>query len=123
MNTFNNLKIGVKLTGSFLLVVLIIVVVAGVGYINMQGINAGMTSLYTDRTLPIQQLGSESTALYTLRGDLYCSLAIPAQRDEAFVAIQADIAALEKQETLYEASFMEADEKAEAANFRALWST
>ena len=121
MSAFNNLKIGIKLTGSFLLVGLIIAVVAVVGYTNMKNINDGMASLYNDRTLPIQQLGLESTALYTLRGDLYESLAIPAQRDEAFSGIQADIPALEKQKTLYEASFMKADEKAEAAHFNMLW--
>ena len=122
MKAFDNLKIGVKLTGSFLLVALIIAVVAGVGFANMKNINDGMTSLYIDRTLPIQQLGAQSTALYTLRGDLYKSLAIPAERDEAFSAIQAEITALEKQKSLYEASFIYGDEKAESANFNALWS-
>ena len=111
MNVFNNLKIGVKLTGGFLLVALVIAVVAAVGYTNMQAINVRAVSMYEDRTLPIQQLGAEDTALYTLRGDLYKSLAVPAQRDEAFSAIQDDITTLEKQQALYEASFMKANEK------------
>jgi hypothetical protein len=123
MNVLNNLKIGVKLTGSFLLVAFLIVVVAVVGYTNMQAIMVGMDTLYNGRTLPIQQLGAEATVLYTLRGDLYKSMAVPVQRDEAFTAIQADITALEQQEKLYEASSMAGDEKAEAANFRATWAT
>jgi Four helix bundle sensory module for signal transduction len=39
MNIINNLKLGVKLTGSFLLVALIIVAVAATGYTNMKHIN------------------------------------------------------------------------------------
>ena len=124
MNILNNLKIGVKLIGSFLLVSLIIVTVALVGYINMRTINDNVANLYTHRTLPIEQLGSEATALYTLRGDLYESLAVPAKRDDAFAAIQADMAALEKQHALYAASPMQqADEQAEADHFTALWTT
>ena len=123
MNTINNLKIGVRLTLSFVLVALIIVVVAIVGYINIQSTNDMVANLYSNRTLPIEQLGAEDTALYTLRGDLYKSLAIPAQRDEAFTGIQTDMADLEKQQALYNASFMAADEKAEADNFNGLWAT
>ena len=122
MKAFNNLKIGVKLTGGFLLVALIIAVVAGVGFADTKNINDGMTLLYNDRTLPIQQLGAESTALYTIRGDLFKALAIPELRNDAFTAIRDNIALLEKNKALYEASFMEADEKAEAAKFDAAWA-
>ena len=114
MNIFNSLKLGVKLTGSFLLVALIIVAVAVAGYTNMQHINDSLNSLYTDSTLSIQQLGSISTTLYTLRGDLYKSMAIPAQRDVAFTAVQADITALEKEKNIFDAGNMGPAEQAEA---------
>jgi len=122
VKAFNNLKIGVKLTGGFLLVALIIAVVAGVGFADTKNINDGMTILYNERTLPIQQLGAESTALYTIRGDLFKALAVPELRNDAFTAIRDNIALLEKNKALYEASFMEADEKAEAAKFDAAWA-
>ena len=121
MQAYNNLKIGIKLIGGYLLVALVIVLVAVVGYANMRSISSGISDLYDHNTLPIQYLGAESTALYTLRGDLYKSLAIPAQRDAAFKAIQADILAVEKQKALYDATDIQGDEKVESGNFDKSW--
>ena len=58
MNAINNVKTGAKLVTSFLLVAAIILVVAAFSYFNMKNINDGMTSMYKDRTLPIEQLGT-----------------------------------------------------------------
>ena len=96
MKWVDNLKTGVKIFGSFGAVVLLMIVLAATGYMGMKNLGDGMNNQYTDYMLPVQQLGAASTALYTLRGDLYKSLAIPAQRDEAFSAIQDDIKILAK---------------------------
>ena len=122
MKWVDNLKTGVKIFGSFGAVVLLMIVLAATGYMGMKNLGDGMNNQYTDYMLPVQQLGAASTALYTLRGDLYKSLAIPAQRDEAFSAIQDDITALEKIKSDYEAQPMSGDEKTEAANFDTSWS-
>ncbi len=123
MKVLTDLKLGIKLTGGYLLVALVIVIVAGVGYANMKAISDGISNLYDHNTIPIQQLGLESTALYTMRGDLYKSLAIPSQRDATFKAIQNDIATLEKEKSAYEASSISKDEIAEAANFSSSWTS
>ena len=42
MSALNHLKVGVKLIGSFLVVALVVVAVAVVGYSNMQSLSNGM---------------------------------------------------------------------------------
>ena len=63
MNILNNLKTGTKLIGGFVFAAIITVVVAFIGYTNMKNINDGMTTLYIDRTLPIQQLGAVDSGI------------------------------------------------------------
>ena len=71
MNVFASLKVGTRLIAGFLAVALVVVVVAVVGYTNMNSINAGMTTLYEDRTVPIHQLGQVDATLFKMRGDVY----------------------------------------------------
>ncbi|MCE1253474.1 MAG: methyl-accepting chemotaxis protein [Anaerolineae bacterium] len=123
MNIFNNFKIGVKLTGGFLTVALIIVIVAGVGYLNLQHLSDEMDSLYINNTLPIQYLGGESTDLYTLRGNLYKALAIPAEREATFKTILTNIDSLDQQKKLYETCEKSAEESLEADKFNTAWQT
>ena len=66
MQAFHNLKTGVKLIGSFLLVTVVVVVVAVLGYINLKSINAGMTSMYFDRLVPI----AVADRIRSLRSDI-----------------------------------------------------
>ena len=123
MKWYNDLKTGVKISAAFGVVVVLMILVSAFGYIGINSIHDGMNNLYDNNALPIQQLGAESTALYTLRGDLYKSIAIPAQQEEAFTAVQADISELEKQKAQYEATALGTDEQAEAANFSNLWNS
>lgn len=49
MKALNNLKTSVKLIGAFVIVALILLVVAFLGYTNMKTINDSMTEMYFDR--------------------------------------------------------------------------
>jgi methyl-accepting chemotaxis protein len=122
MNGLNNIRVGVKLVCGFIFIALIVVVVAVVGFWNMKNIDDGMSSLYNDRALPLEQLGFESSAYNTMRAELYRSLAVPTDRDEAFKRIQDHITILENNKRLYEATFMFGDEKTESANFGSSWT-
>ena len=53
MKALNNLKTSVKLIGSFLIVSLLSVLIAFLGYTNMKTINDSMTTLYADRLVPV----------------------------------------------------------------------
>lgn len=118
----DNIKIGTKLIGGFLAVALIIVVVAVFGYSNMRNINDGMTDMYVNRLLPIEQLGRADTALYTLRGDVYKYLLIPEERaiDEAAITKETEIVNTAMGE--YRLSILDATEQAELPKFDTAWA-
>ncbi len=80
MKALNNLKTSVKLIGSFLIVSLLTVVIAFLGYTNMKTINDGMTVMYFDRLIPIGDLGLVDADIYALRGDNYKYMFIPEDR-------------------------------------------
>ncbi len=71
MSKLNDMKIGTKLIGGYMLIALLLVVLAGVGYWNMQGMNEGTVSLYSDRLLPIQYLGTVRSEILNMRGNVF----------------------------------------------------
>jgi methyl-accepting chemotaxis protein len=73
----NDVKVGIKLISGFLLVVILLIVVAAVGYFNMKKINDVLNVMYNDRLVPVQAMGNLNTSLYQIRGDLYKLVAIP----------------------------------------------
>ncbi len=46
MNALDNIKLGTKLIGSFLIVALIVAVVTGMGYVNLRSVNAATIRLH-----------------------------------------------------------------------------
>jgi methyl-accepting chemotaxis protein len=117
MKWLNNLKIGVKLYGGFGIVIILMIVIAGVGYLGMNDINNDMISLYADRTLPIEQLGAAETALYTLRGDILKYVYIPAERTAMKNAISIDKQTIKEQMDNYRATYLVKDEQVGLADF------
>ncbi len=121
MNMINNLKTSLKLLLSFGLIVIFLIIVALVGYTAMNNINNGMTALYMDRTLPIEQLGMAKVALYTIRGDVYKYILIPAEKQASKDAIAAQTKIVEDQIALYRASNLAPEEKTEMTAFDQQW--
>ena len=87
MDFLDNTRIGTKLIGSFLILAVLLGIVAGIGYVNMKTINDGMTTMYGDRLIPIDDLGVADSAFYELRGDIYKYLSIPDKRADTKAAI------------------------------------
>jgi methyl-accepting chemotaxis protein len=77
MKFLNNMKTGVKLISSFLIVAMIVVAVAVTGFINLRAINQAQTTMYTDRLLPIEHLGNIESDIFLIRGNGYKALALP----------------------------------------------
>jgi methyl-accepting chemotaxis protein len=121
MNALNNLKIGVKLVGSYLFIALIIVVVAVVSYFNMQTLDENMTDMYDNRLLPVVYLGNMETYLYAARGDVYRYLLLPDERTSTEQAILANIANINKEYELYRVTFMNDEEKRADQEWQANW--
>ena len=121
MKTFNNLKVGVKLVIGYMFVAAIILLVAFIGYKNMKSIKDGMTTLYHDRTLPIEQLGQVDAYLYKLRGDVYKYISIPEDHANTEESISGDLTVIKEQLVLYRATSLTPDEKTELVQFDLAW--
>jgi methyl-accepting chemotaxis protein len=121
MKILNSSKIAVQLIASFLVISLIMLVVAVVGYIGMKNINDGTTNLYHYRTLPIEWVGRASSGLYQLRGDVYKFILIPEQRDNTELAIQADIDTINQQFEYYRGSHLSSKEADALKRFDTSW--
>ncbi len=123
MRILNNLKTGVKLISSFLMVAAVVLVVAVVGYVNMKSINAGMTTMYTDRMLPIEKLESVDVQIYAIRGHIYKYLLLPGERATITQDIQTAVTEAKKQYQLYQTKPVDDQEKALQAKFESAWDT
>ena len=114
MKIFNNIKTAVKLIGSFSFVILLMFVVAVVGYTQMKSINDGMTNMYTNRLLPIEQLGTLKSSIYQVRGDSYKLIAISSELAASEKSILTLNELIDKTIKLYMASYMDDAETKEA---------
>jgi methyl-accepting chemotaxis protein len=77
----SKLPIGLKLGGSFVIIVLILAVSIGLSYADMNQLNRSMMSLYFDHTVPIQDLGEAKALLGQIKSNIQVYLQIPAPKD------------------------------------------
>ncbi len=87
----NNIKIGTRLTGSFLMIVVILIAVAMVGYINIRSIANRSAAMYTQNTAAIEQMGSINASLERIRGDIYRYIDLPPERSKTAQSISEQI--------------------------------
>ena len=111
MRAFDNLKVGAKLIAGFLIVSVIVIVVAVVGYWNMKSIDGGMTDMYFNQTLPIDQLGIVSSKIYQVNGNVYKTILLPEERTLQEQSIAEDIATIDEQLKLYRESHLLQEEE------------
>jgi methyl-accepting chemotaxis protein len=70
MRFINDLKIGVKVTGGFLIVALIAGIIGGIGILNLRKIATNDTKLYENMTVPLSQISQMSTNFQRVRVNL-----------------------------------------------------
>ena len=63
----NNIKIGVKLIGGFVIVAIIAAVVGIIGIVNLKEANRRDKELYTEQTIPISNLGKIVASFHQIR--------------------------------------------------------
>ena len=121
MSFIDDMKIGKKMIGGFLIVVLILVVVAAIGYINMGTMDAADTALYEGRTVPIQELASANAATWGVRGDIYKMILLPNERVATEKGMQDKFALIEKDIADYKKSKLTPEEKTSLAEFERVY--
>jgi methyl-accepting chemotaxis protein len=123
MNWLNNIKIGTKLVGGFIIVTILLAVVAVMGYINMKNINDGMTAMYFDRLVPIQQLGQANADMYKIRGDVFKYAVLAKTEGVAILnSIKAAKASTDENIKAYRATQLLDSEKEGLAVFDPAWA-
>ncbi len=73
----SKLPIGLKLAGSFSVIVLVIALSLGLSYSDLGQMNRGMVGMYFDHTVPIQNLGEAKALLGQIKSNLQLYLQIP----------------------------------------------
>ncbi len=118
---FKDLKLGTKLTGGYLIVASLIVMVALLGYTRMKKINDSMTDMYQNNLVCIRQLGEARTAVMTIRGDLYQFVFFPDKRSSMEKDFIEQCRIVNEQMKQYSATDLIKEEKEEYANFQPAW--
>ena len=117
MSFIDDMKIGKKMIGGFLIVVLILIVVAMIGYLNMGTMAAADTKLYEDNTVPIGQLGNIEADFQQMRAELYRYIYVPTSRAAAETTIADLRVNMKKEMDAFRASSLSTEEKAALAQF------
>ena len=122
MKTLNNFKIGAKLTISFAIIAILLIVVAAEGFISIATINNDLTMMYDSRLIPITSLTQADASFYKLRGDVYKFVLLPSER----IGIEAEISALVGEVDAHLKEFgaqsLSSDEKTELTKFEQSWA-
>jgi methyl-accepting chemotaxis protein len=122
MKLINNLKMRTKLLGAFTILVLIMIGVAFVGFFSARSISNGMNDLYTNRTVPIENVGKIEMTLMKMRGDLYKYYLDEKSRPDTKTAVSEDIKLIDQMAAQYEATELVEAEQQELANFKKVWA-
>jgi len=123
MKWINNLKTSTKLIGGFGSMVLLMLVIAIMGYTSMSTMDELATSLYQDQTIPIRDVGEANATLFKLRGDVYKYVYIPETREETGALITEDFQKIEELMDSYRAGQLGERRKAALAEFDATYDT
>jgi len=88
MDFLDNMKMGRKLIGSFLIVIILLMVIAIIGFFGIQSGKEGIDKTYDLYLLGMQHLGDGKSALLTMRGDVFGYIAYPDERKNYATAIE-----------------------------------
>ncbi|MDD1716406.1 MAG: MCP four helix bundle domain-containing protein, partial [Methanolinea sp.] len=91
MVSLNDVKIGTKLLAGFLIIVAILVVIAAIGYLNLQTL-AGYEQKTMEAGDNVAALGKVNAALEKMRGDIYRYIYVEADRGAMKTSIDTQIA-------------------------------
>ncbi len=122
MNWLNNMKTGVKLIGGFLVVAIIVVVVATMGYLSVQNLSEIIVENYNNNVLAIEYVGAANVNLYRIRGDVFKLMLFPDERSDVEAEINTLRADVDKQMDLYRQTNLSAEASQKLSAFDAAWA-
>jgi methyl-accepting chemotaxis protein len=117
------LSIKMKLIGGFLIVGILLLVVALMGYTNMNTINQGATNIYQEGLIPVQHLANIDSTMKQIRGDVYKLIFITTGRDTLEQTINTNIAKVNEELDYYQNITNSEQQKSELASLKTNWTT
>ena len=122
MSFIDDMKIGKKLIGGFLIVLLILVAVAGLGYMNLQDAATRQNTLY-EKMQGTENLALTNAALEKMRGDIYRYIAVPADRPATSTSLAAQVGVINDNMKEFRSRPLSAADKTTLDQFDKAWAT
>jgi methyl-accepting chemotaxis protein len=104
-----------------MVIVVILIAVAMVGYVNIKSIANRGDAMYTQNTAAIEDMGAINASLETMRGDIYRYFDVPADREKMGKSIDDTISFVNKTMQTYKSRNIGAEEKKIIAEFETVW--
>jgi len=117
MSFIDDMKVGRKLLGGFLIVLIIMAVIAAYGYTSAQDAAARSKQMYEDRLVPIDQLGTVGSDFQQMRAELYRYLYVPSTRTAEVTTIEGLRSDIKTQMDTYRATNLDPAEKTNLDTF------
>ena len=117
MSFIDDMKIGKKLLGGFIIVLAIMAIIAAYGYISANDAAARSTEMYNNRLVPIQHLGAVDGDFQTIRAEIYRYVYVPSARTASvttFASLKEDV---KKEMDAYRTSQLTAEQKVDLEKF------
>jgi len=121
MSFIDDMKVGKKLMGGFIIILLILVCVSVIGYVNLQDAAARSTAMYEDALVPIQYMAKIDANGEKARGDIYRFIYVADSRTDMRKSIEAAFTENDELMDKYRSANLNADQKAAVAEFDAAW--
>jgi methyl-accepting chemotaxis protein len=117
MTFIDDIKIGKKLLGGFVLVLLLMIGIACVGYMGLGSATTNADDLYENHMLAAEHLAASNAAIEKYRGNLYRYVYVPSSRTEMKTAMDGLVVTIDKEMAEYSKCDLNAEEQANLAKF------
>ncbi|NLL10600.1 MAG: HAMP domain-containing protein, partial [Methanomicrobiales archaeon] len=91
----DNVNIGKKLIGGFVLVILLMSVIVATCLVSVDKLTTEIDLLYTEETIPLKNIGNVETGLHSIRALVFRSIAIPEEREQDYGRFLAEMEKVE----------------------------
>jgi methyl-accepting chemotaxis protein len=120
-NLFNDLKLGIKLTGAFAFVFVFVTALMLTGAKVRMSALRGLDTTYNQYVMDIKVLGTMKTGLAKIQEDVYRYIALPSARSKAQESIKQETASLGEIVQTYKGKKLDAEEEKLLSEFETSW--
>ncbi|MDP3563501.1 MAG: methyl-accepting chemotaxis protein [Methanoregula sp.] len=117
MSFIDDMKIGKKLIGGFIIVLFIMAIISVFAYTSANDAAARSKEMYNDRLMPIDQMGTVSSDFQQMRAELYRYIYVPSSRTSGVGTIDTLKTNIKTEMDAYRSTNLNAAEKADLDKF------